>query len=369
MLESVHIRGYRSLRDFRFKLRRLTIVTGRNGVGKSNLYRALTLIQRMADGRFAQSIAAEGGMPAILWAGDRRKDEPHRVIWELKHSDFEYAMECGLIPNAPGARTGFKTDPDIKLEKLHFTAKSRLMASRKGPHVEVRNPDGKMEALPLPFHAPESFFSELRDAIRFPAPAAARDTFLSWRFYHQFRTDADSPMRRSQIGFWSPVLSHDGINLAATLQSIRESGKADELDEVIQQALPGIEWDAVDDVGRFQLMISKPEVRRQFTAAELSDGTLRFFCLCAALITEKLPPLLVLNEPETSLHADLIPALASLIAKVPETTQLLIVTHSTQLAEEIAAQQEAKIVELVEIKGETRTKETASGKRMWTFDE
>jgi len=370
MLESIHIRGYRSLRDFRLKLSGVTLVTGQNGVGKSNLYRALSMIQRMADGRFAETIAADGGMPAILWAGDLRKDEPRRVIWNLKHSDFEYAIECGLIPAAPDPLnvTKFRTDPDIKVETLHYTSKSRLMAKRKGPAIELRGPAGKMELSPLPFHAPESMLSEVRDAISYPALSAARETFLSWRFYHQFRSDADSPMRRPQVGFWSPVLAHDGSNLAATLQSIRESGKGMRLDEIIGSAFPDSTWDTVDGQGTFQLHLGKPHVKRSFDARELSDGTLRFFCLCAALLTEKLPPLLVLNEPETSLHADLLPSLADLIAGVPESTQLLIVTHSTLLADLISERRDARKVSLVSYEGETRTEEQATGRRVWTFE-
>jgi predicted ATPase len=367
MLESLHIRGYRSLRDFRLRLGRLTLVTGRNGVGKSNLYRALSMIQRMADGRFAETIAADGGMPAILWAGDLGKDEPRRVMWSLKHSDFEFAIECGLIPATPGDPSEFKTDPDIKIETLHFTAKSRLMAKRKGPAIELRNPAGKMELSPLPFHAPESMLSEVRDAISYPALAAARETFLAWRFYHQFRSDVDSPMRRPRVGFWSPVLAHDGVNLAATLQSIRESGKGGRLDEIIRSAFSGAEWSAVDGQGKFQLHLVQPHAKRSFDASELSDGTLRFFCLCAALLTEKLPPFLVLNEPETSLHADLLEPLAELIAGVPESTQLLIVSHSAPLADLIAEKREARRVELVSYDGETRPANEATGRRVWTF--
>ncbi len=369
MLESLHIRGYRSLRDFRLRLGGVTLVTGQNGVGKSNLYRALSMIQRMADGRFAETIAADGGMPAILWAGDLRKDEPRRVMWNLKHSDFEFGIECGLIPAAPDPlnRSSFKTDPDIKIETLHFTAKGRLMAKRKGPAIELRNPAGKMELSPLPFHAPESILSEVRDAISYPALAAARETFLAWRFYHQFRSDADSPMRRPQVGFWSPVLAHDGSNLAATLRSIHESGKGERLDGIIRSAFPETEWGAVDGQGKFQLRLSKPHVKRSFDASELSDGTLRFFCLCAALLTEKLPPFLVLNEPETSLHADLLEPLAELIAGVPETTQLLIVTHSAALADLVAEKREARRVELVSYEGETRPADEATGRRVWTF--
>lgn len=371
MLESVHIRGYRSLRDFRLRLGGVTVVTGQNGVGKSNLYRALSMIQRVADGRFAETIASEGGMPGILWAGARRKDEAVRVMWNLKHSDFEFEIDCGLTPAVPGPLdpTRFKTDPDIKSETLHYTSKSRLMAKRKGPSIELRNPAGKMQPSPLPFHAPESMLSEVRDSISYPALAAARETFLAWRFYHHFRSDPDSPMRRPQVGFWSPVLGHDGSNLAATLQSIRESGKAGELEAIIESAFPEISWDAVDEQGKFQLRIEKPHLKRSFDANELSDGTLRFFCLCAALLTEKPPPFLVLNEPETSLHSDLLPPLADLIATVPESVQLLIVTHSKMLADLISERREARTVELVSYQGETRPAGEATGKRVWTFED
>ena len=93
-----------------------------------------------------------------------------------------------------------------------------------------------MEASPLPHHGPESMLSEVRDGIRFPALSAAREILLSWRFYHQFRTDADSAIRRPQVGSWSPILAHDGVNLAANLQSIAESGRKALLDEVLNSA-------------------------------------------------------------------------------------------------------------------------------------
>ena len=76
MLRSLHVRGYRSLRDIRVKFGRITVVTGENGVGKSNLYRALALLQRMAEGRFAEAVESEGGMPGLMWAGRQRKDGP-----------------------------------------------------------------------------------------------------------------------------------------------------------------------------------------------------------------------------------------------------------------------------------------------------
>lgn len=370
MLRTLHIRGYRSLLDFRIKLGRVTVVSGENGVGKSNLYRALALMQRLAEGRFAEAVAAEGGMPSLVWSGQRKRNEPIRVGWSLEHEFFQYEMECGLIPTEPGQETHFKTDPDFKIERLHLhqDGKGKEVARRKGPHVELRNESNRFEASPFPLHSPESMLSEIRDGVRFPGLAAAREVLLSWRFYHQFRTDEDSPLRRPQIGSWSPVLAHNGANLAATLRTIWENGRDAQLDEAIRDAFPDTSWRTLDDSGRFQIQILRPGLKRWLDASELSDGTLRFFCLCAAMLTPKPPPLMVLNEPETSLHPDLMPALARLIAQMPQETQVLLVTHSTALADAIDQEMECKRVELINVRGETRPATHGNSKRVWVFE-
>src|SRR5262249_27006814 len=151
-------------------------------------------------------------------------------------------------------------------------------------------------------------------------------TMKAWRFFHQFPTDSASPLRRPGLGFWSPYLADDASNLAATLQTLKEWRLDQELDEVVQTAFPGSSWRCVDDNGQFQVQLLPPGLTRWLNASELSDGTLRFFCLCAVLLNPKPPPLLIFNEPETSLHPDLLPVVARLIAKVTDRTQVLIVT-------------------------------------------
>lgn len=374
MLRSLHIRGYRSLRDFRLKLGRVTVITGENGVGKSNFYRALAMLQRMAEGRFAEAIALEGGMPSLLWAGKWKAKEMKRIAWEIEHDDFSFGVECGLIPVVPHPDplfpTAFKTDPDMKVETLRFGgAKGKIVAKRRGPSVELRTMDGGLETVPLPFHAPESMLAEVRDGTSYPALAATREILTRWRFYHQFRSDPDSPMRRPQVGFHSPVLAHDGSNLAATLRSIYEADQGGSIDQAVESAFPGTRWRPVDDSMRFQLQIARGGLDRWLNASELSDGTLRFFCLCAALLTPKPPPLLVLNEPEASLHPGVLEPLAALIAKVPHETQIIVVTHAQPLARAIAVECDAKTVELVRFEDETRRAGEDSGKRVWVFDE
>ena len=67
---------------------------------------------------------------------------------------------------------------------------------------------------------------------------------------------------------------------------------------------------------------------RPLRAAELSDGTLRFLLWGAALLSPRPPSLMVLNEPETSLHPDLVAPLASMIRAAAAATQVVVVTHS-----------------------------------------
>jgi predicted ATPase len=79
---------------------------------------------------------------------------------------------------------------------------------------------------------------------------------------------------------------------------------------------------------------------RPLTAAELSDGTLRYLLWIAALLTPRPAELTVLNEPEASLHPDLIPALAGLIARASEGSQIVVVTHSEALVRSLGALQD-----------------------------
>jgi predicted ATPase len=105
------------------------------------------------------------------------------------------------------------------------------------------------------------------------------------------------------------------------------------------------------------------------TAAELSDGTLRYLALVAALLTPRPPAFLVLNEPETSLHPGLLTPLADLVAAVPPETQILVVTHSERLAEAIPVRCDSVVRRLISYDGETRLEGQDGAKRVWIFDD
>jgi predicted ATPase len=104
-----------------------------------------------------------------------------------------------------------------------------------------------------------------------------------------------------------------------------------------------------------------PEFTQPLWQQELSDGTLQYLCLLAALLSPRPTNLVVLNEPETSLHPDLLPALASLIVHASRHSQLLVTTHSQVLSDLISSQTFANKLELEKIKGETRVARHGAG--------
>jgi predicted ATPase len=183
----------------------------------------------------------------------------------------------------------------------------------------------------------ESVLTEVLDPIRAPELLAVRDQIRNWRFYDHFRADAESPARQSQIGTRTPVLDADGRDLAAALQTIIEIGDADALHGTIEDAFPGSRLQVLETRGRFDLALHAHGLLRPLSAAELSDGTLRYLLLVAALVSPRPPSLMVLNEPETSLHANLLSALARLIGNASEHTQIVVVTHARRLVEALTA--------------------------------
>jgi predicted ATPase len=357
-IKELFVSHYRSIRNVRFRLKATNVLTGPNGCGKSNLYNSLFLLSRAATGGLAQTIAEEGGMESVLWAGPRRKatrSEPVRMTIAIVTDHFSYELNCGLP--APSASSSFNHDPEVKEEYVWFGGARRpsnTMFERSRAGVWARDRDGKRTSYSGELLRTESVLSQLRDPHLYPELSVLRAEMASWRFYHQFRSDAQSPLRQPQIGVLTPALSHDGRDLAAALQTIDEIGEAETMRETIRNAFPGAELLLNSRGSRFEIALQMPDLLRPLTAPEFSDGMLRYLCLVASLLSPRPPSLLALNEPETSLHSDLLQPLAKLIAQSSHASQLWITTHSRVLADQVTVFSKVPPVELELVKGETK---------------
>jgi predicted ATPase len=357
-IKQLNISGYRSVRDLSLRLGGINVLVGPNGCGKTNIYRALSWLSAAAQGTLARCVVAEGGMPSALWAGPRTKG-PVRLSIRVKIDSFSYELSCGL-PQVVG-KTQFLLDPEVKQEHVYFHEKGRktTLLERSAGTVRARDDDGAWAVFPLALSPSESALSELREPHRFPVLSMLRQQILDWRFYHQFRTDQDSPLRRPHAGCRTPVLDHEGRHLAAALQTILEIGDRPALSRAVDHAFPGatlkIEGPASDQSQpHLTLGLQDPDFQRPFQVAELSDGTLQYLCLVAALLSPRPPSLIALNEPETSIHPDLIEPLAHLIIKAAEKSQVWVTTHSTALAAYIQQVSGTKPIALQKFRGETK---------------
>jgi predicted ATPase len=151
-----------------------------------------------------------------------------------------------------------------------------------------------------------------------------RERLRDWRFYDHFRTDIEAPARRPQVGTYTPVLASDGADLAAPMQTIREIGDSAALDDAVADAFDGARIDVTGDRGYLELEMRQHGLLRSLKAAELSDGTLRYLLLISALLSPRPPTLMILNEPETSLHQDLLAPLARLVAGAASRSQIFV---------------------------------------------
>ena len=326
------------------------------------------------------ALAREGGLPSTLWAGPeiigqavREGRYPVQGTAGRRHSvalrlgfgedDFGYAIDLGL-PTETDTATAFSRDPVIKRESIWsgpILRPSTVLCDRLGGFVRVREDDGGWST-PFPIREYDSMLSEFADPERAPEVLSLRDRIRSWRFYDQFRTDVAAPARASQIGTRTPVLSHDGSDLAAALQTIREIGDVKAVDAAVDAAFPRSTLTiARAEDGRLSVQLHQHGLLRPLEAAELSDGTLRYLLWIAALLSPRPASLLVLNEPETSLHPDLLPPLGQLISEVATRTQVVVVSHAASLIDAVAAgagaadsATELTAIELVKEFGETR---------------
>ncbi len=370
MLTTLAISNYRSLRNLIVPLQQLNLVTGPNGSGKSSVYRALRLLAETAQGGVIPSLAREGGLQSTLWAGPEKlgaavKRGEHKIQGTVRKErvnlrlgfagdDFGYAIDLGL-PSP--SKSAFGLDPEIKTECVWagpILRPATLLVERRAWVVRTRNGEGEWDTLSYQLATFDSMMSQFADPKNAPEMLMLREQIRSWRFYDHFRTDVDAPARLPQVGTHTPVLSNDGSDLAAALQTILEIGSPVVLDEAVADAFPGSSISVLNLEGRFEIAMHQHGLLRPLKAAELSDGTLRYLLWIAALLTPRPPGLLVLNEPETSLHPDLLPALGRLIASAAAHSQVLVVTHAPKLINVLEENSGCNSVRLEKEFGETK---------------
>ena len=131
-------------------------------------------------------------------------------------------------------------------------------------------------------------------------------------------------------------LNADGQNLVSVLHTLYSIDR--DFKNEINTAMRTAFSDDFDEIvfppaadQRIQLRLRWRSLEREQSAADLSDGTLRFLFLLAALANPSPPPLIAIDEPETGLHPSMLPIVAEYARDAANRTQVILTTHSPEL--------------------------------------
>jgi predicted ATPase len=169
----------------------------------------------------------------------------------------------------------------------------------------------------------------------FQEPENLRRRLASCVFYGPLDVSPKAPVRLPQPLRPATLPGAHGEDLVSCLYSLRETDRDrfEVLEDTLRAAFSDFERLDFPPVAAGVLAMtwkdrnySKPMYMHQ-----LSEGTLRFLWLATLLLSRDLPTIMLIDEPEVSLHPELLSLLVDLMREASQRTQLIVATHSDRL--------------------------------------
>lgn len=344
-ITKLHIEGFRSLRNVSWSPGSLNVIIGPNGTGKSNLLRFLELIALSAQGKLGKYIQSLGGMDPILWDGQATSIkfvlETTPAGSELNPEQYELEL----------VRLGSGSSYRIESERLTNSHKQKKGAEKKPFKFLERRARSSVifDENERTFVTPDEYVSDEESLLSIASGPFINNHFIppfqrelaSISIYRDLNTNTDSPIRHSAISRMEKRVEPDGQNLLSVMHTLYTSDRDFKND--INSAIGAAYGDDFEELifppaadQRIQLRIRWKSLKREQSAAELSDGTLRFLFLLTVLASPSLAPIVAIDEPETGLHPSMLPLIAEYAVDASKRSQIILTTHSPQFLDAFA---------------------------------
>ncbi len=338
-ITKLDIEGFRSLRKISLIPGDLNVIIGPNGAGKSNLLRLLELISISAQGKLGKYIQSIGGMEPIVWDGsvssiyfalettpEGGDFGPERYELELarlgRGSSYKVGKE--LLINSLKLKQGIERRPFKFLERFGKTA----VIFDETEHA---------------FTTPEEFVSEEESLLSIASGPFINNHYIppfqrglsSIAVYHDLHTHKDADVRQPSITRMEKRVDPDGQNLISVMHTLYTGDR--DFKQDINSAMQTAFGDDFEELvfppasdQRIQMRIRWRSLKREQSAAELSDGTLRFLFLLTVLASPSPAPVIAIDGPETGLHPSMLPLIAEYAVEASAKSQVIFTTHSPQ---------------------------------------
>lgn len=373
MISSVSIQAFKSYKNIKdFSLRPLNVLIGPNRSGKSNFLDFWDILSHAGKQQLPIAINKRGGINSIAsWnhkgplkfeldfeAQGSYSVERQRVRYSIDIANLQLSYAVSqerLVRNpqktnvSPSSAKPSKVDPQ-----------QNLLVASSGSAIVYASVAGKHERNQLHLeNTSDLAITQIRDAVAYPILDKLRRYLANIAVHCPFDTDDNAPIRNAQpIGIREadvpPTrLVGKGDNLTSVLYYMQNQPEYreyyDEYLLTLQRVFPSLESLVFPaDLGQGKTILAwrdREFPKRAITANLLSDGTLRFMCLLAALYDPNPPSLLCIDEPENGLHPQLLRLLAGVLQEASERMQIIISTHSSDLISFLENADDVVIVE------------------------
>jgi len=342
-IRQLFVEGFRSLKKVVWEPGDLNVLIGPNGSGKSNLLRALEMISVSSQGGLGKHVQAAGGMQSLLWDGEaseivikvkttppepERKVETDSLTYDFHMSRIgqtaAYRISRELLGNYYRVEIGDKTEPFKFLERQGL--KGMLFNTAQGGLEAASDLVAEDETLLSLVSGP---FSGNRIIALFQKEVAG------WSVYHDLRVDYLAPVRQPAITRLEKRVSPDGQNLISVMHSLYTGDR--KFKKGVNAAMKAAFGDDFEELAfapaadqKIQLQVRWNSLKREQSAADLSDGTLRFLFLLTVLSSPTPAPVIAIDEPEIGLHPGMLPIVAEHAVDAATRSQVIFTTHSPQ---------------------------------------
>ena len=352
-LESISIKGFKSIRDVDVELRDINVLIGANGSGKSNFLEALTFLQAIHSegpaGIMRENealrlyVARAGGANRLLHFGSQ-KTEAMEVHIQFQDPINQYRITL-VAADTDTLLIGHATASYSLMPSKEFTIEDRFL-----PHDnEVDIGESGMNKL-------DNEFSKV---------------VSNWRLYHFHDTSRSAPMKKTAHLHDNRYLRPDGSNLAAFLYLLREKHEFEYgfIQKTVRMVAPFFDEFVLEPMAlnedTIRLEWKHKGTDAYFDVSSLSDGTLRFIALATLLQQPKelRPSVILLDEPELGMHPLGITLLAAMVNSASVDTQVILATQSPMLLDYFEPEE---VVVADRVDGATEfTRFTSEGLAVW----
>ena len=313
-IESVHIKGFRSLADVRLdRIPNPMVLLGTNGAGKSNVLRFFEMLKEMAHLRLGEFTLRQGGSDDQLFGGARLTQRIEATVFfrtTLGRSRVMFVLQHAHPDQMTITGEQFRSlDPE----------------------------DSENDAVYLFFDQPvgyESAFVQESGSSTADMRLRKAAGLLADCAHYQFHDTSDcAPVKtRWDVEDNHRLLGHGG-NLASVLLSLQknEARRFDLICKQIALVVPDFNgFQNVEHYGKTILRWRSKATGKTIGAHLTSDGSLRCFQLVTLLNLPDalLPRIVLLDEPELGLHPAAVALISQMVKSLAGRRQVIVATQS-----------------------------------------